>query len=128
MTGRYQAEIAPTACGFVQLAVALLEPVDLDVLAGERLHHPHPGDALLQVGQRGADVVAHLEVGVVRVALELDAGHDHRGQRHGAHQHQLPRHRGQHGQRRHQQQAVGHEHRQAHLDELGQRVDVGGHA
>ena len=41
---------------------------------------------------------------------------------------QLPRHDDQHDQREHEQQRVHGEHHEAHLHELGQRVDVGGHA
>ena len=63
--------------GVEEAPAAGLEAGRLHVLPAERLHHPHPGDALLQVREGVADAIADVEVGDVRVALELDAGHDH---------------------------------------------------
>ncbi len=113
--------------GVVEGAVATTEVADLDLLAGEGLDDPHPGDALLEVGKGRADAVPHHQVGPVRVALEADARHHHEGHRHQAHQQQLPGDDGQGGEGEGQQQGVRHEHEQADLDQLLQRLDVGGH-
>ena len=52
MTGKYQAEMRTERMwASYELAVAVREAADLDVLAAERLDDPHAGDALLQVRQ-----------------------------------------------------------------------------
>ena len=63
--------------GVEQAPVAELEAGRLDVLAPERLDDADAGDALLQLRQRVADAVAHVEVGRVGLALEADAGQHH---------------------------------------------------
>ena len=87
-----------------------------------------PAMPFLQLGQRGADAVADVEVGLVRVALELHAGDEHGRQADEAEEQQLPRHGGEHEHRHGQQEPVADEHQQAHLHELLQRVDVARHA
>src|SRR5687767_10773227 len=104
--------------GVEEAPAAPLEPGGLHVLATEGLDDAHPGDALLEVGQGGADAVPHLEVGGVGVALELDAGEDDRGQADEAEQEQLPRDDGQHHHGDGEQQGVADEHEQPHLHEL----------
>ena len=97
ITGRYQAEIFTERMWASNSRwLPVLEALRLDVLAAEGLDDPDAGDALLELRQRVADAVAHVEVGLVRVALELDARqHD---ERHAdqAEQEQLPRHDAEH--------------------------------
>ena len=113
--------------GVEEAAVAALEAGGLDVLPAERLHDADAGDALLELRERVADAVAHVEVGGVRVALELDAGQHHERHADEAEQQELPRHDGEHDHRHHEEEAVADEHQQAHLHELLERVHVARH-
>ena len=113
----------------MELGVVVLgEAAGLQALAPEGLDDPDAGDALLQ-GRHGlADAVPHRQIGRVRLAAE-PAGGDHQGrQGHQADQEQQRAVHDEHDDGDHEQQTVGDELDQAHLDEVLEGVDVGGHA
>ena len=114
--------------GVVLGFVGLVEPSGEEALLPERLHHPHPGQPLLERREVVPDPLAHLEVREVGPAPEPPGPDDQRGQQHEDAQRELPAQEEDRHERAAEQQDVLHERGEAHLDELLHRVDVGRHA
>ena len=113
---------------FVLRLVRGTEPTGERLLPTEGLHDPHARQTLLQRRQVGADALANVEVGAVRLTPE-PARREH-GRRHDDEraERELPAQDEDHDDRPEEHQHV-HRHRgEPGLHELLQRVDVGRHA
>ena len=111
----------------VQRPVRRVEAAALLGLAGVGLDHAHAGDALLQRRQVLADPFADVEVGRVRVALELDRGDDDDRQHRSATSVSCHESTNSTTSENDEQDRRRHELQQTPLHELAHRLDVGGH-